>query len=237
MTRTQSLTFRALLFLCGAGVTALAFFLNTAGKSLTSADIFTWLSIGLMYLIFSVPLFFPAVNGANASHKIPSLAILWTGITGFIIASIVVIMLLSSAAVSLSNAITIQAALLFLFAVCVYLGSVASSHSRQIGEEEHKKRQFITGLKARAQVLALSVNDLPVEYEGVRKTIKQTLEEIKYLFPVDELEGFDLEFKIMDALNSISDICDSGTAGTAALLETEARRLQMLIKERKLLRN
>ncbi|MDR2783298.1 MAG: hypothetical protein LBB48_05590 [Treponema sp.] len=242
MTRKQSLTFRIILFLFGAGVVALAFVLNTSGKVLTNAAIFTWISIGIMYLMFFIPIFFSTINIANFSGKIPSLSVMWTGIASYIIASSIVIILLSNAVISLNKAVTGQAALLFLFAICAFLAFFASSHARDVGEEEKKKTQFSTGLKARAQILSLSVNSLPAEYEAAKTIIARALEEIKYLSPVDGFEGFDLEYKIMDSLNSISDICDItvGIAvpmGTTGSLETEARMLQMLVKERKLLRN
>lgn len=238
MTRNQSLARRTALFLFGAGVVALAFFLNTRGKVLTGAAIFTWLSIGAMYPIFFIPAFFSNLTVANFSGKIPSLSVMWTSVIGYIIASIIVIMLLSNAVISLNKAVTGQAALLFLFAVCVFLAFFASSHARTVGEEEGKKIQFTSGLKARAQILSLALNSLPSEYEAAKTATLRSLEEIKYLSPVEGFEGFDLEFKIMDSLNSISDICDGIAEGAHAVsLEREAWMLQMLVKERKLLRN
>ncbi|MDR0376078.1 MAG: hypothetical protein LBH85_10245 [Treponema sp.] len=241
MTRNQSLAFRTILFLLGGGVVALAFFLNTSGKFLTNEAIFTWLSICVMYLMFFIPIFFSTINIANFSGKIPSLSIMWMGIIGYIIASIIVILLLSNAVISLNNAVVGQVALLFLFAVCLFLAFFASSHVREISEEERKKTQFITGLKARAQVLSLSASNLPAEYEAAKTATLRTLEEIKYLSPVNGFEGFDLEFKIMDSLNVISDICDSIAADAQSVssvsLEREAKKLQTLVKERKLLIN
>ncbi|MDR1221116.1 MAG: hypothetical protein LBK73_16135 [Treponema sp.] len=243
MTRNQSLAFRIMLFLFGAGVVALAFFLSASGKLLTDAAVFTWLSIGVMYLVFFIPAFFLTIAIANVSDKIPSLPVIWTSVIGYIIASIIVIALLSNAVISLNKAVIGQAALLFLFAICVFLAFFASSHVRDAGEEERKKTQFTTGLKARAQILSLSASGLPTEYEAARTAILRTLEEIKYLSPVNGFEGFDLEFKIMDSLNSIADVCDDIAAGAQAVsdmsvsLETEARMLRMLVKERKLLRN
>ncbi|MDR0708070.1 MAG: hypothetical protein LBF60_09420 [Treponema sp.] len=242
MTRNQSLAFRTMLFLFGAGVVAFAFVLNTSGKVLTNTAMFTWISIGIMYLIFFIPVFFSTIAIANFSGKIPSLSIMWTGIIGYIIASIIVILLLSNAGISLRKALAGQSALLFLFAVCVFLAFFASSHARQVDEEEKKKRQF--GLKARAQLLSPSINSLPSEYEAVKTTIARALEEIKYLSPVDRFEGFDLELKIMYSLDALSDVCDAIAADEQAVhmemsvsLEKEARMLQMLVKERKLLRN
>ncbi|MDR0557939.1 MAG: hypothetical protein LBG43_08770 [Treponema sp.] len=243
MTRSQSLAFRVLLFGGGvtALVTALAFFLNTQGKGLTDAAVFTWLSIGVMYLVFFIPAFFSTI--ANSSGKIPSLPVIWTSVIGYIIASVIVIALLSNAALSLNKAIAGQSALLFFFAVCVFLAFFTSSHARQVGEEEGKKTQFTSGLKARAQLLSLSASGLPARYEAAKTTILQALEEIKYISPVNGFEGFDLEFKIMDSLNEVSDICDSIAAGgtqavsETSVLEKRAKMLQMLVKERKLLRN
>ena len=190
-----------------------------------------------MYLIVFTPLFFSSIIIANFSGKIPSLAIAWTGIIVYIFASIVVIVLLSKG-ISVNAAIIIQGTLLFLFGIDVYFAYFASTHVQQVAAEENAKGQYITEIKSKSQVLALSVNNLSGEYENPQKILKQAIEDIKYLSPIKGDMYCEVELKIIIALNTISELCSSiATGGHPVSLESEAKQLQMLVKERKLLRN
>jgi hypothetical protein len=141
MTKTQSLVFRVLLFLAGAGIIALAFFLLEGGKEIAGKDIFMWISIGIMYLAVFCPFFFLSVNTENFSGKIPSLILIWLGVFLYTPASVVNIVLLKNGIIPLNASIVIQAALLFLFLLDVYFGYFASAHAVQVAAEEDDKRR------------------------------------------------------------------------------------------------
>ena len=239
MTRNQSSLFKFLLFIAGAGIIVLAFFLFRK-EELTGEDIFVWISIGVMYIVLALPFLFSAINIANFSGKIPSLVMVWLGIMFYTAASIVVILLLkrASSVIDLDKAILIQAILLFLFIINIYFAYFASSHVRNVAAAEAEKQQYISQLKPKSQSLLLSVNRLPAEYEKAQKTLKQTIEEIRYIYPVDSGAGNDLETQIIRSLNILSEYCGNIQAGARpAGLESEAENLRMLVKERKLLRN
>jgi hypothetical protein len=238
MTRSQALFYRILLFLAGAGIIVLTFFLTKGDRELDRTDAFIWASIGLMYLVFFLPFFFSAINIANFSGKIPVLSMVWIGILIYMAVSVVIILLLKITGFSLNAAIIIQAILLFLFLVDVYFAYFASSHINNVAAEETGKQQYISQIKPKAQVLALSVNGFPAEYEAAQKILKQTLEEIKYIYPVNGSAGSDLEQKILRSLDMISELAGGIRSGAHPVaLEGEAVNLQMLVKERKLLRN
>ncbi|MCL2043670.1 MAG: hypothetical protein FWG89_05970 [Treponema sp.] len=241
MTRNKSLLFRSLLFFAGVGIIILAFFLTKGDRELTGVDAFIWTSIGVMYLVLALPFFFSAISVGNFSEKIPSLVIIWwRSIPLYIVASIIIIILLSwnPPVIIINTAIIIQSILLFLFALSIYLSFFASSHVRRVATEEAGKQQYISQLKPKAQSLLLSVNKLPAEYEKTQQILKQAIEEIRYIYPVDGGAGNDLELKIIKSLNILSEYCGGiqGGAHTSAL-ENEADNLRMLVKERKLLRN
>ena len=239
MTKNQSLLFRFILLFAGAGIIILAFFVTRGERELNSTDAFVWVSIGLMYLIFFLPFFFSAINIGNFSGKIPKLVLVWIGILLYTAASITVILLLAVAGViSLNTAIIIQAVLLFLFAVNIFFAYFASSHVISVAAEEAGKQQYINQIKPRAQSLLLSINRLPAEYENAQKILKQAIEDIRFIYPVDGGAGSDLELQILQSLNTISEYCSNIQTGAhTAALKSEAEKLQMLAKERKLLRN
>jgi hypothetical protein len=237
MTRKQSLLFRVILFLFGAGIIALAFFLSNEGKELSRIDIFVWASIAVMYLVFFTPFFFSAIRIGNFSVKIPPLALVWIGISGYIILSIWNIILLVTS-MSFTRAIIAQAILLFAFLIDVYFAYFASDHVGRVAVQEKIKQQYVNELKSKSQILLLSVNELPAEYETSQQLLKQSIEDIKYIYPVDNAAGDELELKIIIALKSIAEMCDAvTTGGHPSSMESMARNLQAIVKERKLLRN
>jgi len=232
MTKGQSLFFRVLLFLAGAGIIVLAFFLKTGDRELTRTDSFFWISIGLMYLFFFLPFFFSVINIGNFSGKIPALAMVWLGIFLYIAVSITVIILLLTAHISLTTAVIIQAVLVSLFVVNVYFAYVAVDHVRAVAAEEADKQQFLAHIKSKARVLQLSIEKF--QPENVQKILRQALDDIKYIYPANA--GSDLELKILGSLDTLSELA-GGSGTNPAAQEKEAGKLQALVNERKLLRN
>jgi len=231
---------QSLLFFAGAGIIILAFFLLKGNRGLTGKDAFVWISIGLMYLTFFFPFFFSTFRVGNFSGKIPILGLVWwLGIPLYIVASVAVIILLAVAQIiSINIAITIQAVLLFIFIVIIYFAHFASSHAESAAAKEAGKQQYLKQIKPKAHALLLSIDKFPAQYEKTQKTLKQAIDDIKYIYPVDGGAGDDLELQIMQSLNIVSELCGSiSTGGHPVSPETEAEKLLTLVKERKLLRN
>jgi hypothetical protein len=241
MTKGQSQFFRLILFLIGLGIVALAFYLINGGSdytSLSNEDKFMWISIAVMYLFIFFPFFFSSVTIGNFSGKIPSLTMIWVGISLYTPASIVVIYLLKRYSITFNIAVIIQAVFFFLFILNIYFGYFASSHARGVAVEEAGKLQYLTEMKSRAASLALKAGSLSSQYEQVQKALKQSSEDIRYLSPVDEEKSTELDLKIIDSIESLVQFCDAASeGGHPAAFDLETKELQMLIKERKLLRN
>jgi hypothetical protein len=238
MTGTQSSFFRFILFLMGAGILILAFILINHGRELSGKDTFMWASIAVMYLFFFVPFFFSAINAAGFSGKIPSYTLIWTGIFLYLPASIAVILLLQFSLVSLKAALIIQAVFCFLFFLNVYFGYFASSHVRNVAAGEAGKTRFLVKMKNSAASLALKAGMLGSAHEPLGQALKVVMEDIRYLSPVDGEKSAELDVKILNALENLSRFCDSAMeGGTPAGFDVEIKKLWMLIRERKLLRN
>jgi hypothetical protein len=238
MTKNSLSVFKYILFLFGAGIVFLAFKLNTGGRELTQNDMFMWISIAVMYLVVFLPFFFSSIRIGNFSVKIPSLAMVWTGVFLYIPASIVVIVLLRMEVASFNTVLIIQAILVFLFALDIYFGYFANFHVASVGREEDVQRQYLTEIKSKALSLSLAADRLPAEYEKAGKNLKRALDDIKYITPVRNDAGTSLEIKIISALDSIKLLCETINEGARfSSFENEIDKLQMLVKERKLLRN
>jgi len=237
MTKNQSQIFKAILFLVGAGIVVLALFLTSSGQSVTDKDVFMWVSIGLMYLIFFVPFFFSSISIGGFSVKIPRFTMIGLGSTLYVIASVIVIILMYKLILPLNFAIIIQAVLIFLFAISVYFGYYASSHVRAVETEEHSKKYLLDDIKAKAKTVSVSLSTLPEEYESTQKALAAAFEDIRYLSPVDNGAGQELEQKINAGLDTIAQLCGNVGEGGHPSFDAEVQKLQSCVKTRKLLRN
>ena len=236
MTRNSLSVFKWILFILGAGIVFLTFKLNTGGRELTQSDEFMWTSIAVMYLVVFLPFFFSSVRIGNFSGKIPSLAMVWLGVSLYIPASIVVIALLVKGSLPINTAIIIQAVIVFFFAIDIYFGYFANLHMVSVAREEASLTRHLTGIKSKALSLSLAAGRLPPEYENTQKTLKQALDDIKYITPVRDDAGTDLETRIISALDSIKLLCETiGEGARPSSFENEINTLQALVKERKLL--
>jgi hypothetical protein len=236
MTKNQAAFFRTALFLFGIGIVALAFFLTTGKQELSKTDIFNWISIFVMYLVFFTPFFFSSVRTGNFSGKIPSLGLVWTGVIGYIISSIIIIVLSKTAILSLNGGIIAQSVIVFLFIISVYFAYFANAHVQSVAAGERAKSQYVSEIKQKASLLLIAVNSLPQEYERAQTTLKSCVDDIKYISPAND--GDNLELEILGSLNLLESLCATiSEGGHPASFETEAGKLQTLIKQRKLLRN
>jgi hypothetical protein len=133
-------------------------------------------------------------------------------------------------------AFIIQAVFLFFFATGFYFAYIASGRVRSVAAEEQQKQENLNIIKPKAQNLLLLVNNLSPEYEKAQKILRQSIEDIRYTYPANS--GGELELQILRSLDKIAEICGHIRAGAhSTALETEAGNLQMIVKERKLLRN
>jgi hypothetical protein len=227
-----------MLFLAGAGIIVLACRLTTGGGELTENDKFMWISISVMYLFFFLPFFFSVINTGNFSAKIPSLTMVWTGIFLYIPASVAVIAALKNSAIVFNVALIIQAVLIFLFFLDIYFAYFANSHIQAVAVEESGKLQYVTEVKNKALLLVVKAGSLTGAYEPVREQIKKVAEDIRYFSPVDRGKSMETDLKIINSIESLSQLCDvvSG-GGHPDSFDVEISKLQILIKERQLLRN
>jgi hypothetical protein len=238
MTKGQSQFFRFALFLLGAGIIALVFYLTKDGNELTGIDKFMWISVSLMYLFLFLPFFFSVINIGNFSTKIPSLTMVWIGIFLYIPASVAVILALKNSAIVLDTALIIQAVLVFLFFLDIYFAYFANSHIQAVAVEESGKLQYVAEMKNKALLLVVKTGSLTGAYEKVQARIKKAAEDIRYFSPVDRGKSMETDLKIINSIESLSQFCDvvSG-GGYSDSFDAEINKLEILIKERTLLRN
>jgi hypothetical protein len=140
--------------------------------------------------------------------------------------------------ISLNIALLLQSIALFALLLAVYFGYLASSHVGSVAAEESNKLYTLTEIKNKAAMLALKTGSLGAEYEATQKLIKKSADDIRYLSPVDHSKSVETDLNILNAIEKLSDICDTlSGGGHSASFEADAKKLQSLVTERKLLRN
>jgi hypothetical protein len=150
----------------------------------------------------------------------------------------VIIALLRFLTISLNVALVLQSIALFALLLAVYFGIFASSHAGGVAAEEAGKLRPLTEIKNSAALLALKAGALPAEYEETRKSIKKSADDIRYLSPAGGNSGAETDLKILNVIERLNEICDTVSGGGhSASFEAEAKKLQALVMERKLLRN
>jgi hypothetical protein len=144
--------------------------------------------------------------------------------------------LLRFSIISLNAALVLQSIAVFALLLYIFFGCFASSHAGSAAAEEADKLYALTEIKNKASLLALKAGSLPAEYGETRKLIKKSSDDIRYLSPAGH--SAETDSKIISVIERLSEICDNVSGGShTASFEQEAKKLQALIAERKLLRN
>jgi hypothetical protein len=222
----------------GAGIVLLAFFLFNRDKELTDRAVFMWASIGVMYLVFFTPFFFSFITIGNFSVKIPSAAMVWFGIFVYIPVSIGIIVLLRFLVISLNLALVLQSVTLFILLLVIYFGYFASSHAGNVAVEEAHKLQPLAEVKNAAALLVLKTGSLTAEYENAQKLIRRSADDIRYFAPVDQAKSAQTDGEILSVVKNLTELCAAASeGGHPSSLDDKAKKLESLVRERKLLRN
>jgi uncharacterized SAM-binding protein YcdF (DUF218 family) len=239
MGQSKFIVFRFLLFLFGLAILSLACFFITEGKEQKPEDIFIWVSVFLIYLVLFCPFFF-SVWGRTVERKIPSLSLVWGGIFVYTFVSIGLILLLkfSVGLINVKVALVIQSIIVFLFLVNIYFAYFANFHAAKVASGENQQRQYLEQLKDLAASLALKAGSCPEGKEEFQKKIKKAAEDIRYISPVAGGRGTELETRLIDKTRLIGEMWDTLlSGGDSPQIRAEINSLDLLIKERKQLRN
>jgi hypothetical protein len=164
----------------------------------------------------------------------------WGGVFIYTLASIGLILLLklSFGLISIKAAVIIQSIIIFLFLIDLYFAYFANFHAASVASGEDRQRQYLQQLKDLAASLALKAGSCPAGKEEFQKKIKQATEDIRYISPVEGGRGTELETRLIDKIRFIDQIWDTLlSGGDSPQISSELNSLQLLIKERKLLRN
>lgn len=234
MDRKQLGIFKFLIFLFGFAVIALAYHLLgpvAKGEELTVIDKFMWINICICYAMFFIPIFFSSITTKTIDTKITSTVHIWISTSFFVFTTFILIVCVKTEKIDLKYAVIAECVLLFLLSIFVYFGYFAGTHIGEVQEAERKSLAKIGEVKNAFEMLNLKAGALSDEFREQKAKLAQFCEDVRYMSPVDTEQAADIEMKMIIAANVIS----SSTL-SAQELDPKIAELELLIKQRKLLR-
>lgn len=234
MNRKQLEIFKFLLLIFGFAVIALAYYLlnpDAGEKSLSSIDKFMWINICLCYAVFFFPMFFSSITTKTIDTKITSTVNIWISTLLFVLVAIVLIVCVKIEKLELKHALIIEFVVFFLLAVFVYFGYFAGTHIGEVQTAENKSLAKIAEVKNAFEMLNFKIGTLGDEFHNQKSVLAKLCDDVRYLSPVDTEQAAELEMKLIIAANVISSSNLSGQD-----LDSKINEMELLIKQRKLLR-
>src|SRR5574344_361048 len=235
MTKKQSTITKGIVFILGLGIIALAFALFTKGSKIFPRQIYLWVSIAVMYIVFLSPFFFSLIPVKNAKGKISSLKMVWLGAIVFIAISIAMTTVVVLSVVQIPIAIVTELVLLFLFAIDAYICYFSMLRTHTVIQSQAEIPDQIKRIQTSMAMLSLKASSLTDVYTDEKKKILFLVEETNTLLPADDLAASSkVEQVILGSITAVSSACDATLAGsTGSELSKQRSSLETLIKQRK----
>lgn len=238
MTKRQGLIFKAVILFFGLLILSVAFSLMTAGRNVSGAEIFLWVTVGVDYLVFFVPLFFNDVTFNNFLRRTIPIVLLWNSAIIYCTITILIAIAVFYERVALGAGVTIDLAITFIALIVIFISAVASDH---VGSVEKREANLFGNIITIRQEFAL-LNNKVATCKGVadsdKKRVATLTEDLRYMAPVNNKHGFEIENNILKNIARLNESLDNitnraaGNDFSAILLETAT-----FIEERKLLRS
>ena len=194
--KKKSLLFSILIFAAGL-------LLNTLIPLETEKYIFMWNSIGVVFILAFVPIFFEQLTVRNADRKVISLVVYYRGFVVYALLSAAIIVLLFKF-LELKYAILLQVGVLILFAVYVGVSYLVSGHVKNVAETETAKTATVESLRARAQSLVILTDRLGDGDNDIREMARKLSDDLRYLTPSSDANARNLDDQMSMMLDSLT---------------------------------
>lgn len=235
MRSNQLKAFKLILFILGLAVIGAAFLivnLPLPESGLTANQKYFWLNLVLMYLVFFCPLFFSSISTRDLDEKIMPTVGVWISVLVFEIAALVLAVSVLAASFSIKAAAVIELVLLFLCAVFVYFGYFTGNHIKTVQAHEQALLSKTEEVKRAFETLSLKADTWDGALQEQKEKAKRLCDDVRYLSPVSTDAAASLEQKLVIAAGVVSD-----SHFTPAELDAKLAEIELLIKQRKLIRN
>ena len=241
MNSKQLKTFKIILFIAGLAVIAAAFAvvnLPLPEEGLSDNKKFFWISLAFSYLVFYIPLFLTPVNVKNVDSKIYPPFTLWLSLLSFAALAIILSILVLCGIMRIKTAVLADVIVLFICAVIAYFPFLAGSHIEKTAERENSLKASLSEMKSSFELLGMKADEWGKNAENSSETkarIKKLCDDARYISPVDSGKAFALENEISKKADELSKTLSDSMEASA--LNQKVGEIEILVKQRKLLKN
>lgn len=231
--KKNSIAVRLIVFIIGLVVLGIAFvLLSPLFISIPFRYIFVCINVSLMYLAFFVPFISDVIKG-NVVTAVTSGIVYYRGFIKYCIVSAVNIVLVFTL-IPLNAAIVIQSVALFVFILWIVMASITKDHLESVYRDEEIKKSHVIELRSRGTTLAALSSRLD-KGNAIRIQSEKIAENMRYLSPGNTEAEHDIEYKMLNVLDSIvkDSYFLSGGSGNEDLLENKFKDFDVLYRERK----
>jgi hypothetical protein len=199
-------------------------------------NVFTVISIGTVYCALYIPILFFSIN--TFLERISFFLYFYIEIAIYSIASIIIIVLLQYALISLTSALFIQAIALILLGFHIYFGFSALP---QKALKQTKSKNISNEIRTAVRCLDAYIKNVPPDYQSMQKILKRILNTLSYSFPsktmVDSARAHALLVLLTRLIHDCKTINDANTpvvrfALRIQQLEALTRELEITRREK-----
>lgn len=229
--------FKLMIFMLGLAVIVLAAFLiGPVWEIDTWRIVYSWISIGLIYTAFALPLVLHnGMYDEDSTHVFIGGIVYYRGVIVYTIVSLGIICLVEFLRIHTAYAVVAQFVMIFAFMVYFFMACFTDDHIVTVSRQERAKMAVLQVLRRKSDNLAIKAETLGDVHKNIKDGIAGIKDDIRYLSPSDDPVAFDLEKKIENAIDEISgnDIWIMKENVSGQFIEKQLADLKVLIAQRK----
>ena len=229
--------FKLLIFMLGVAVIVLAAFLIGPVWEIDTWRIaYSWISIGLIYTAFALPLVLHnGMQDEDSTHVFIGGIVYYRGVIVYTIVSLGIICLVEFLRIHAAYAVVAQCVMIFAFMVYFFVACFTDDHIVTVSRQERSKMAVLQVLRRKSDNLAIKAETLGDVHKNIKDDIVGIKDDIRYLSPSDDPAAFDLEKKMENAIDEISgnDIWVMKENVSGQFVEKQLADLKVLIAQRK----
>ena len=220
MTNRRLPLFRLLLFLAGCLLLILGRFLLPVPFAQDWAVDFSWISVFLIYLVWTLPLVLTTFSLRAADVLATSGTIYYGAAAGYTVLSGALIGAVLKGVCPKPLAIAAQLVIAFLFLIRLYLTALSGSHTRAVQNAEQDRSAKLNMIKSFADNIRTAAGANGALSPQVRQRIEKVTSELRYLSPSEDPYARGLEQQMGDLLQTLNAQLSGGVRNEEQILQT-----------------
>ena len=231
----KTLLLKLIILILGLALIGAAFAFWGPKDGFTAVDRYVWINALVAYCCFAAIFFSFRINTENADNRVYPVLFIVRSLIVFTLFTIVMIVLVKTGVLAIKLAIILQLVLLMIALLYILFAVISAGHIRSVAAAETKLTGDIDNLRAMMNGINVRASDLPEQYDGVKKSIAELGDDLRYLSPCRNQRAVQLEQDITTEVLKLENLVKF--KGDATEMEGICNEIRLLIKERKAILN